>query len=106
MKIESGKRTLTVADPTRASAGRKSIPQPTNPMTLYQELVAAGCQIDNHESDLYVRVTPESRAIVERWCWIRKLYAGTTLFRSNTDGAMWWDVPFAYDPFWNDRFRN
>jgi hypothetical protein len=69
-------------------------------MTLYQELVAAGCEIGNHESDLHVKVTPESRAIVERWCWVDKLYRGASLFRSNIDGSQWWDIPFAFDPFW------
>ena len=29
---------------------------------LYDALVAAGCEIDNHESDLYVRATPQARA--------------------------------------------
>lgn len=33
-------------------------------MTLYEALTAAGCEIDHHESDLYVRVTPDSTRIV------------------------------------------
>lgn len=75
-------------------------------MTLYQELVAAGCEIDSNESDLYVKVTPQSRAIIERWCWVNKQHRGISLFRSDTDNAMWWDVPFAFDPFWEARQKH
>lgn len=74
-------------------------------MTLYQELVAAGCEIGNHESDLHVKVTPESRAIVERYCWIKARNIGVSIFRSNIDNALWWDIPFAFDPFWDHHFQ-
>jgi hypothetical protein len=67
-------------------------------MTLYEELVAAGCEIDNHESDLYVAVGKASRPIIERYCWVDKTHS-CTLFTGN-DGRQWWDVPFAFDPFW------
>jgi len=73
-------------------------------MTLYQELIAAGCQIDNHESDLYVKVTPESCAILKSWLlrlgYTDRRGAGVKTFRSRVDGELWFDVPFAYRPFW------
>jgi hypothetical protein len=68
--------------------------RPVPQMSLYTELVAAGCEIDHHESDLYVKITPDSRPIIERHCWA----AFPCEFTSN--GAQWWDVAFAYDPFW------
>jgi hypothetical protein len=58
------------------------------PMTVYQELIAAGCQIDNHESDLYVKVTPESRAIVEPWLSGYACKHQVKTFRSNIDGEI------------------
>jgi len=68
-------------------------------MSLYTELVAAGCQIDHHESDLYVKVTPDSRRIIERHRMAGEL-PHLSLFKSPKGGSMWWDAPFAYDPFW------
>lgn len=68
-------------------------------MTLYQELKAAGCKIDSHESDLYVEATMEARAIVKKHrC---KAYP----FISQTDRGMWLDVPFMFDPWWKARAR-
>jgi hypothetical protein len=67
-------------------------------MSLYSELLAAGCELDNHESDLYVKVDATSRPIVERWCWVRRVHR-CSLFASA--GCQWWDVPFAFDPWWN-----
>ena len=65
-------------------------------MALYDELVAAGCRIDNHESDLYVEATPEAERILrasDRWSTVKS-------FISQVDGKRWFDVPFAYVPFW------
>jgi hypothetical protein len=66
--------------------------------TLFQELIAAGCEIDNHESDLFVKDSPISRSIIKRYS--DSSAAKATLFRSTSDNEMWWDIPFAYDPFW------
>ncbi len=66
-------------------------------MTLYQTLVAAGCVLDNHESDLYVKATPAAEKI------LRQSTMGWSRFISQTDGQCWFDVPFAYDPWWEAR---
>lgn len=66
---------------------------PTN-RSLHQQLLAAGVPLDSHESDLYAQVTPESRRIVE------ESGHSSTMFKSEIDGKMWYDLPFAYDPFW------
>jgi hypothetical protein len=68
-------------------------------MSLYSDLIAAGCEIDHHESDLYVKVTPQSRPIIERHVWVGKFHSATLFY--SKDGAQWWDVPFAYEPFWS-----
>ena len=64
--------------------------------TLYAALVAAGCEIDNHESDLYVKATPEAIALT-------KDEPNRSFFTSNIDGARWIDLPFRYQPFWDKR---
>lgn len=66
-------------------------------MTLYEELLAAQCQIENHESDLYVRTTPEAVSI------LRKHGAKWSLFVSPVDLELWAEIPFAYEPFWEHR---
>lgn len=63
--------------------------------SLYEQLVAAGCEIDNHESDLYVKATPEALAIIKTF-----EFRNVTRFRNQIDGEIWLDCPFAYDPFW------
>jgi hypothetical protein len=65
-------------------------------MSLYSELLAAGCELDNHESDLYVKVDAISRPIIERW---NRRGLRCSLFISA--GCQWWDAPFAFDPWWN-----
>lgn len=68
-------------------------------MTLYEELLESGVELDHrdHTSDLYVRATPKAlRLIMESGlCW--------SAFRSQIDGKLWIDVPFAFDPYWNRR---
>ena len=67
-------------------------------MTIYEELKAAGCTLDNHCSDLYVKRDETSRAIVERR---RAEHPRTSTFRSNIDGTLWYDIPLSFDPFWS-----
>jgi len=63
--------------------------------SLHQQLLAAGTELDSHESDLYAKVTPESTRIV------RESGHSSSVFMS--DGEMWYDLPFAYDPFWDKK---
>ena len=69
-------------------------------MTLYQEIVAAGIPIGCHESDLYFPVTEQSREILARY----PLQKGNaTTFINQVEGGRWYDIPFAYDPWWESR---
>jgi hypothetical protein len=63
----------------------------------FQALKAAGCEMDNHESDLYVRATPEALAIVKASGWTYET------FRHQVTGQLWLDVAFAYEPWWERR---
>lgn len=69
--------------------------------TIYQKLFAAGVPLDNHESDLYAKATPDARRIVQEH------YAGqdhiVKTFISQIDQGLWFDLPFAFDPFWTAR---
>ncbi len=68
-------------------------------MSIYTDLVAAGVPVENHRSDLYAKVTPESRAILATYEHRRSV----TVFVSQIDREPWYDIPFAFDPFWERR---
>lgn len=57
-----------------------------------QELPAA--DIDHHESDLYIKFSAKSSALVARLTCKSLL----TTFRSQTDGALWYELPMCYNP--------
>lgn len=65
------------------------------PGTIYGDAVSAGLVAGHHESDLYLRDTPEARALLERH---GKTVDGWNVqpFTSETDGERLLDVPFAY----------
>ena len=67
-------------------------------MSLYSELKEAGIQVDNHESDLYVKVSPESTTIIKKY-----KFRMITTFKSQIDNTLWYDIPFAYTPWWEKR---
>ena len=66
----------------------------------YAELLAIGAELDNHESDLYAKASPEVLAVVKDTGW------NFTTFRSQIDGKLWLDIPFAYLPFWERKQRS
>lgn len=53
---------------------------------------------DHHASDLYIKVTPATMRIIDRYEYRHDV----TTFRDQTDPrrALWYDVPFAYLPYW------
>lgn len=68
-------------------------------MSVYKKLVAAGVEIDHHESDLYAKVTAESSEIVKNYGFNKNVRT----FKSLVDGELWYDIPFAFDPWWESR---
>lgn len=69
--------------------------------SFYDKLIEAGCepmQAHSNSSDLHVPVTPETTALVRDYQFKRNV----TVFTSNLDGEQWYDVPFAWEPFWDD----
>jgi len=81
--------------------------------SIYERAKAAGIEcgrgedrgMDHHESDLYLKATPEARRILKEWQEESGRNGGVTYFTSQIDGARWMDIPFAYDPFWARRKR-
>lgn len=68
--------------------------------TLFQKIALAGIEFDHHESDLYIKDTPEAREILEQFELQNK---NAQRFTSEIDKTPWIDVPFSYEPFWIKR---
>jgi hypothetical protein len=69
-------------------------------MSIYTEMVAAGIEVDHHESDLYVPVTPEATAILRRH---PDLYSSS--FTHQRTCTRWYEIPFMFDPWWEARTK-
>lgn len=78
-------------------------------MTLYQQLKAIGAEIENHQSDLYVKSTPEVDKIIVEYAKEQGEFAPgkpkfcSSKFISPIDKKVWWDIFGAYDPFWESK---
>lgn len=63
-------------------------------MTIYEELckVMGTKEMDHWESTLYVKVTPESKRIVNRY----RFKSQVSEFIDNIDHEPWYEIPFAF----------
>ena len=67
-------------------------------MDIYQKAVESmqGNEIDHHQSDLYLKVTPISQELVNNY----EFKGNVKRFYSRVDNSSWFDIPFAYSPYW------
>jgi hypothetical protein len=65
--------------------------------TLYAECVKRNIPCHNHESDLYIPVTQETLDLVNHFGHRPET------FTNQVEGGVWFDVPFAYSPWWEAR---
>ena len=68
-------------------------------MTIYEKMKAAGVEIHDHCSDLYVPVNDITRPIVEAY----KFKSNVTTFIDQVTGLLSYDIPFEFDPYWIER---
>lgn len=70
------------------------------PGTIYAAAVAAlpAGDIDHHASDLYLKRTPAAEKLVGRLDNTALL----STFRSQIDGCIWYELPFCFNPFWEN----
>lgn len=72
----------------------------TTPGELYAAMMEATtpAERDHHSSDLYIKVTPITLLIMDRY----EHRSHVSTFHDETDPrrALWYDVPFAYLPYW------
>lgn len=56
-------------------------------------------EIGHHESDLYIKVSPESRKLVDNYEFKSNVQ---TFVSAIAPHVLWFDIPFAYTPYWNE----
>lgn len=65
---------------------------------IYKEVKRLGIETDNHCSDLYMPVNEISKKVIENYAY----KSNVTTFISQLDGKPWYDIPFAYDPYFGE----
>lgn len=75
----------------------------TNKKSIYQQMVEVlpSEKISNHESDLYVEISAQSKEIVDNY----EFKNNVTTFISQIKKTPWYCIPFAYDPWWDERIN-
>ena len=71
-------------------------------MSIYTKAKALGIETAHHESDLYLPVNDQTRALVKEH---RATGGSASTFVCNIDKKLWYDIPFHYDPWWEERIR-
>ena len=69
--------------------------------SIYDALKEAGCELDHHESDLYVLETDTARGILNGY-GVERIDEGRFIAY---DGRHWLELPFQYQPFWDKKAR-
>jgi hypothetical protein len=67
-------------------------------VSLYTDLVEAGIEVSNWQSDLYFPVSYESMEILAKYP-----NQSRSIFKSNIDGRPTVEAPFAFDPYWESK---
>ena len=70
---------------------------------IYESLKFAGCILAHHESDLYVKVGPTARRVIKEALADGRMGTRPGLFEANDGSGLWYEIPFAYAPFWDRR---
>jgi hypothetical protein len=70
-------------------------------MTIYEKAVQQMKreEIDNHCSDLYLKKNAISNKLVDEY----EFKQNVKTFKDNITHTTWYDIPFAYDPFWEEK---
>lgn len=72
--------------------------------TLFEEIVERGIPYKNHESDLYIPATEETTDLINRYYRSNvKLSGCVSFFTNRVEGGLWYDIAFAYQPFWEGK---
>ena len=84
------------------------------PKSLMEMLIEAGYpreDINHHDSDLYIYVTPLTTKVLKEWCkangWKQKMVEEKScvfdVFTDQITGRKMYDIAFQYVPFWEGK---
>lgn len=68
-------------------------------MSMYKELKARKQEIDHHCSDLYTPVNEVTKKLIENY----EFKENVRTFINANDKKEWFDIPFAYNPYWENK---
>ncbi len=66
------------------------------------KLVMPENEIDHHASDLYLKVTDTSTRLVNDYDFMENV----STFRDQIEGKLWYEIPFAFTPYWENPWEN
>jgi len=69
-------------------------------MTIFEEIKKSGVEYAHHCSDLYFPKNKTTMEIVLRYD-----DRFITTFKDAISGKTWYDVAFAYDPYWEEHIK-
>lgn len=66
---------------------------------IYNRVIALEIKHSHHESDLYIPVNEQTQPLIKEY----EFASNVTTFKNNIDGKLWYDIPFAYLPYWDTK---
>ena len=66
---------------------------------FYGKVVELGIEHDHHESDLYVPINAQTKTLMNDYEYGMLV----TTFKDQITGNLWYDIPCAYTPWWEER---
>jgi hypothetical protein len=67
-------------------------------MNIYAECVELGIPTNSHYSDLYIPANQQTAALLKK-----HNITTAKIFTNQVEGGLWYDIPFAYSPWWEKR---
>lgn len=68
---------------------------------LFDLVLSTHTPFSNHESDLYIPANDKTRAMLKEFPHLTK-----TTFQNQVEGGTWFDIPFAFIPWWEKRQKS
>lgn len=68
---------------------------------IYTEAKKMNAEIDHHESDLYIIKNADTEKLIADY----EFKQNVKTFRHVETGAIWYDIPFAYSPYWDAKIK-
>jgi hypothetical protein len=69
---------------------------------IWYKVQELGIEYASHESDLYIPVNEQTEELIKNYMFKKSVGR----FINNIDKKLWFDIPFAYIPFWDNRCKN